>query len=138
MLRLGPIIYNIFLFLFKLAIRIAALFNEKARNWIAGRKNIWNSLQNSFSKLATGKANSNIIWMHCSSLGEFEQGRPVLEQLKQTYPGYKLLLTFFSPSGYEVRKNYAGVDWVYYLSIDGKQNAKKFLDLVNPSLVIFV
>jgi 3-deoxy-D-manno-octulosonic-acid transferase len=76
--------------------------------------------------------------MHCASLGEFEQGRPVLEKLKQHYPAYKILLTFFSPSGYEVQKNYKGADWVFYLPMDGPRNAKQFLETVHPSLVIFV
>lgn len=76
--------------------------------------------------------------MHCASLGEFEQGRPVLEKLKFLYPDYQLLLTFFSPSGYEVQKNYKGADWVFYLPMDGPRNAKRFLEIVHPSLVIFV
>lgn len=76
--------------------------------------------------------------MHCASLGEFEQGRPVLEKLKAVYPEYKLLLTFFSPSGYEVQKDYTGADWVFYLPMDGPRNAKRFLEIVHPSLVIFV
>ena len=76
--------------------------------------------------------------MHCASLGEFEQGRPLLEKLRTQYPEYKFLLTFFSPSGYEVRKDYKGADWVFYLPMDGPQTAKRFLEIVNPSLVIFV
>lgn len=76
--------------------------------------------------------------MHCSSLGEFEQGRPVLEALRETHPGHKILLTFFSPSGYEVRKDYKGADWVFYLPMDGPRNAGRFLDIVQPELVIFV
>lgn len=76
--------------------------------------------------------------MHCASLGEFEQGRPVLEKLKSQNPNSKFLLTFFSPSGYEIRKDYKGADWVFYLPMDGPQNAKRFLQIVNPSLVIFV
>ncbi len=83
-------------------------------------------------------ASEKIIWMHCASLGEFEQGRPVLEGIRQQYPGYKILLTFFSPSGYEIRKNYDGADWIFYLPMDGPANAKRFLDIAHPSLVIFV
>lgn len=79
-----------------------------------------------------------VIWMHCASLGEFEQGRPVLEKLKEAYPGHKILLTFFSPSGYEIRKNYPGADWIFYLPLDTKSNVKRFLEIVNPGLVIFV
>ena len=76
--------------------------------------------------------------MHCASLGEFEQGRPVLEKLKELRPDHKILLTFFSPSGYEVRKHYAVADWVFYLPLDGKKNARRFLDIVHPELTIFV
>ncbi|MEO8404278.1 MAG: glycosyltransferase N-terminal domain-containing protein, partial [Chitinophagaceae bacterium] len=79
-----------------------------------------------------------VIWMHCASLGEFEQGRPLLERLKIQYPDYKFLLTFFSPSGYEVRKDYKGADWIFYLPMDGAKNARRFLEIINPSLVIFV
>ena len=79
-----------------------------------------------------------IIWVHSSSLGEFEQGRPVIEALRSNYPDSKILLTFFSPSGYEIRKNYRGADWVFYLPLDSGSNAKKFFDIVKPSLVVFV
>lgn len=78
------------------------------------------------------------MWIHCSSLGEFEQGRPVIEAFKKQYPDYKILLTFFSPSGYEVRKNYDKADWVFYLPLDLGNNAKRFIEAVNPSVVIFV
>ena len=76
--------------------------------------------------------------MHCSSLGEFEQGRPLLESLRQTYPGHRFLLTFFSPSGYEVRKDYKGADYIFYLPLDSRQNAKRFIEIVNPSLVLWI
>jgi 3-deoxy-D-manno-octulosonic-acid transferase len=130
--HLGVLFYNIFLLLFKAGTRIAALFNPKAAKWVRGRKGIFKKLELAVSD------NRNIVWMHCSSLGEFEQGRPVLEKLRDNYPGYKFLLTFFSPSGYEVRKDYKGADWVFYLPMDGQRNAKRFLEIVNPSLVIFV
>ncbi|MGZ8557347.1 MAG: 3-deoxy-D-manno-octulosonic acid transferase [Chitinophagaceae bacterium] len=124
--------YNIFLLLFKAAVPIAALFNGKAQKWVRGRSNI-------FGKLETAIAgNDKIIWIHCASLGEFEQGRPVIDQLRIRHLSYKLLLTFFSPSGYEIRKNYDGVDWVFYLPADGPQNAKRFMQIIKPSLVIFV
>jgi 3-deoxy-D-manno-octulosonic-acid transferase len=83
-------------------------------------------------------AKGKTIWMHCASLGEFEQGRPVLEALKAAYPAYRIVLTFFSPSGYAVKKNYAGADAVYYLPMDGKNNAAQFIDAVNPALVLWV
>lgn len=124
--------YNIFLFLYKLAIGISSLFNPKAKKWLQGRKNIFQRLGGAIP------TNEKVIWMHCSSLGEFEQGRPLLERLKAQGTQHKILLTFFSPSGYEVQKNYKGVDWIFYLPMDGSENAKKFLEIVNPSLVIFI
>ena len=127
------VIYNIFIFVYPKLIAIAAIRNQKAKQWIEGRENVYqliiNKLQNNIDK---------IIWMHCASLGEFEQGRPVLEELRKAHPDYKILLTFFSPSGYEVRKDYPGADIVCYLPMDSRKNAKHFFDIVNPSLVIFV
>lgn len=79
-----------------------------------------------------------VIWVHCASLGEFEQGRPVMEELKKNFPTHRLLLTFFSPSGYESQKKYEGADWVFYLPLDGPSTARKFLEITHPSLVIFV
>ncbi len=140
---MGLFFYRIFLGLFNAGVFIAAFFNSKAKKWVNGRKGIWERLQNEINPL-TGKVpsknggRSDIIWMHCASLGEFEQGRPLLEKLRTEYPGYRLLLTFFSPSGYEVRKRYQGVDWVFYLPLDGARNAKQFLQVVDPALVIFV
>ena len=128
--------YNLFLFLFKTVIRIAALFNQKAKKWVDGRKGIWEKLKSEAGSRRSD--DSKIIWVHCASLGEFEQGRPLIEKLKAQDAGYKILLTFFSPSGYEIRKNYIGADWVFYLPMDGPQNAKRFMQIVNPSLVIFV
>jgi 3-deoxy-D-manno-octulosonic-acid transferase len=113
---------------------IAALFNPKAKKWVQGRRNIFEQLE----KATEG--HESIIWIHCASLGEFEQGRPLLEKLKAepSFRNSKFLLTFFSPSGYEIRKDYKGADWVFYLPMDGPRNAKRFLEIVNPSLVIFV
>ena len=125
--------YNIFLLLYRTGIRIASLWNKKARLWLDGRKNIFDRLS---AELRT--QDSKIIWFHCSSLGEFEQGRPVIEKLKSQNPDFKFLLTFFSPSGYEIRKDYKGVDWVFYLPLDSKRNAKAFFDIVNPALAVFV
>jgi 3-deoxy-D-manno-octulosonic-acid transferase len=113
---------------------IAALFNPKAKKWVQGRRNVFERLE----KATAG--HQYIIWIHCASLGEFEQGRPLLEKLKAdpSFRKAKFLLTFFSPSGYEIRKDYKGADWVFYLPMDGPRNAKRFLEIVNPSLVIFV
>ncbi|ANH83881.1 3-deoxy-D-manno-octulosonic acid transferase [Niabella ginsenosidivorans] len=130
---MSVVIYTIFLYLYRWGISVASVFNKKARLWISGRKRLAEWLHQSF-----GNNNSPVIWMHCASLGEFEQGRPVLEALKQQYPGHKILLTFFSPSGYEIRKNYNQADWVGYLPLDTPANVKQFLDQVRPELALFV
>ncbi|MES1216441.1 MAG: glycosyltransferase N-terminal domain-containing protein, partial [Bacteroidota bacterium] len=126
------LLYNIFLFVFRAGVRLAALVNPKAKLWVEGRKNIFERLEKAFNK------KDKTIWFHCASLGEFEQGRPVMERIKIDYPSYKILITFFSPSGYEVRKNYEVADYIFYLPIDSAVNAKRFLDIINPSLVFFV
>lgn len=126
-------LYTIFSFLLRTSIRIASIWNKKAARWVKGRRNIFEELSNKLSGEQTP-----ITWIHCSSLGEFEQGRPVVENIRQRFPGSKLLLTFFSPSGYEIRKDYKGADWVFYLPADSKQNARRFFDIVKPSLVIFI
>lgn len=140
-ISLFVILYNIFLGLFKAGTSVYALFNDKAKKWVDGRKNIFERLQAVIPKNARLNepfGQEKIIWMHCASLGEFEQGRPVLENIKSQMPNAKFLLTFFSPSGYEVQKNYTGADWVFYLPMDGAINARRFLEIVQPSLVIFV
>jgi 3-deoxy-D-manno-octulosonic-acid transferase len=129
---LSVVLYNIFLFFFRIGIRLASLFNPKAKKWVDGRRNIFSRMREAI------KPGQKIIWVHCASLGEFEQGRPVMEALKTTYPDHRILLTFFSPSGYEVQKNYTGADWVFYLPIDGPANARQFLEIVQPVLVVFV
>ena len=102
--------------------------------WVSGRKNIFEKLQ----QWKTENNSDKVIWMHCASLGEFEQGRPIIEKLKREYPSHKIIITFFSPSGYEIRKNYSGADGVFYLPLDGKSNAEKFINIIKPSLVIWV
>ena len=126
------ILYNISIQLHIIAINIAALFNAKAKLWIKGRKAIFQKLTEAI------KENQDIVWFHCASLGEFEQGKPIIEGYKLKYPNHKILLTFFSPSGYEIRKNYDGVDWVFYLPSDTKKNAIQFLSIINPIKVIFI
>jgi 3-deoxy-D-manno-octulosonic-acid transferase len=111
---------------------VAALFNAKAKKWVQGRRDIFERLEQT---IPSGK---KIIWIHCASLGEFEQGKPIIEKLKAQGTGHKILLTFFSPSGFEAQKDYKGADWIFYLPIDGPHNAKRFLEIVHPSLVIFV
>jgi 3-deoxy-D-manno-octulosonic-acid transferase len=121
-------LYNVFLLVYALGIRITALWNPKARKWLEGRKN----------PVKIPKSDQPLVWMHSSSLGEFEQGRPVLEQIKKQYPHIRVLLTFFSPSGYEVQKNYPGADHVVYLPMDGKGAVRQFLNEVKPQLVLWV
>lgn len=126
--------YNIFLLVYNVVIRVVALWNPKAKLWLSGRKvQPWDSRPASL-----GIAGDQLIWMHCASLGEFEQGRPLLEMIRKQYPDTRILLTFFSPSGYEVRKNYSGADHVAYLPMDSKKTAREFLDIVQPSMVLWV
>lgn len=129
--QVGTTFYTIFLHLYVTAIKLLSFWNPKARLWLSGRKEF---PVISFSKNESTK----IIWMHCASLGEFEQGRPVLEALKNKYPAAKIVLTFFSPSGYEVQKKYPLADDIFYLPIDSKANAKKLIKNINPSLVLWV
>lgn len=128
---MGLILYNIFLVLYTAGIRIAALWNKKAAQWVNGRKN--NPVPDSF-----GFDKEQAIWMHCASLGEFEQGRPLLEAVKAQYPSAKIVVTFFSPSGYEIRKNYTGADKVLYLPMDSPARSKQFIEAINPALVLWV
>jgi 3-deoxy-D-manno-octulosonic-acid transferase len=126
-------IYSIAIYMYVFSIHVAALFNTKAKQWVDGRKDIFRKL-----KAQLQGTTNPIIWFHCASLGEFEQGRPVMEQLKKDHPDIKILLTFFSPSGYEVRKNYSGADFVFYLPSDTPEHAKKFISIVKPVAVFFV
>ncbi|UEG51314.1 3-deoxy-D-manno-octulosonic acid transferase [Ferruginibacter lapsinanis] len=123
---MGIFLYNLFVLFYSLGIRIASLWNTKAKLWVNGRK-MFPVVKEPIS-----------VWMHCASLGEFEQGRPVLEELKRNDPSLKIVLTFFSPSGYEVMKEYKGADHIFYLPSDSPFNAKKFIDNINPSLVLWV
>ncbi len=127
------LIYRIFIWLYPKVAWLLGFTNQKANAWVEGRKGLFKKLSAAFHKNT-----SPVIWMHCASLGEFEQGLPVLQSLKQQYPGHSVLLTFFSPSGYEVRKNYKGVDHVFYLPMDSPSHASRFLNIVQPSLVLFV
>lgn len=129
-------LYNIAIHTYILAIRIAALLNPKARKWIQGRRGIFDELKQQFTEERFAK--SFYVWVHAASLGEFEQGRPIIEDIKRKYPDTKILLTFFSPSGYEIRKDYKGADWVFYLPADTTRNAHRFLDIVQPNITIFI
>ncbi len=126
------LLYNIGIRMYYLYVLLGSLFNKKARLWIRGRRHVFNSISKEF------RQEDKVIWFHCSSLGEFEQGRPVIEELKFRKPDHKILLTFFSPSGYEIRKDYQVADHVCYLPLDTKRNARKFISLVRPVSVYFV
>ena len=125
-------LYNAGISIYSLAVKIASGKNEKARLMINGHKEVFNYLK----KNITGK--EDIIWVHASSLGEFEQGRPLIERIKREKPQYKILLTFFSPSGYEVRKNYSYADYVCYLPFDKFSLAKEFIDITEPKMAFFI
>ncbi|MEJ6981933.1 glycosyltransferase N-terminal domain-containing protein [Pedobacter sp. P351] len=125
------ILYNIGIKIYHLLIIIYQHFDPKAHLWVKGRKNLFEKISNEVD------STSPSIWFHFASLGEFEQGRPVLERTKESYPTHKIIITFFSPSGYELRKNYENADHIFYLPLDTNDNAEKFVKLINPSLAIF-
>lgn len=126
-------IYNIFIRFYGLLIRLTAPFSQKAKQWVQGRKRVWSNLESfDFS------TRQRLVWMHVASLGEFEQGRPVIESLKKYYPNVQIALSFFSPSGFEVRKDYPLADYVFYLPLDSRQNALRLLNILRPDLIIFV
>jgi len=125
-------LYSLGLKFYYLVILLGSLFNRKARLWITGRKKIFDKIKNQL------KPKNNLLWFHASSLGEFEQGRPLIEAVKKRNKSIKILLTFFSPSGYEIRKNYKTADYIFYLPLDTKKNAYKFIKLVNPSKAFFI
>lgn len=124
--------YNFAIQLYSLAVKIILPFHKKARMMYLGQRRTYPLLKEKIDPAA------KYIWFHASSLGEFEQGRPMIEKIRAEFPQYKILLTFFSPSGYEVRKNYDGADIVCYLPFDKKRNVKKFLNQTNPVLAIFI
>ncbi len=127
------ILYNLVLFVMRAGYSIAALFHNKARAFVTGRKDVFTKLSENFRQ-----NHAKVVWVLCASLGEFEQGRPLIVSLKKEYPQTKILLTFFSPSGYEVRKNYDQADFVCYLPWDSAANAERFISIVKPTLAVFV
>ena len=127
-------LYELGIVFFRLVLFAVSPFNSKAALWIKGRKNILSQI----SKALEGKNEEKRVWIHVASLGEFEQGRPVIEAIKKYYPEYKIVLTFFSPSGYEIRKNYEQADYVFYLPEDTAKKAKKFIEQVRPQLSVFI
>ena len=125
-------LYNFGLTCYVWIIRLVAPRHPKARLWINGRKDLYKRMAETIDPTA------RIVWIHVASLGEFEQGRPIIERIRKEHPEYKILLTFFSPSGYEIRKNYQGVDYIFYLPIDTPRNARRFLDAAHPEIAVFV
>ena len=125
-------IYNFITFLASQIVKIIALFSPKMKLFVEGRKSVFSTLRNKIN------ADDKTIWFHAASLGEYEQGLPVIEKIKEKFPLHKIVVTFFSPSGYEVRKNNTVADVTVYLPLDTKSNAKQFLELVHPELVFFI
>ena len=115
-----------------LGAKVAALWSRKAKLWVDGRVGLLDKMA------AVIRPEDRVVWFHAASLGEFEEGRPVVEKIRAQYPHYKILVTFFSPSGYEIRKNYSHADWVFYLPADTTANMKRFLDIVHPEIAVFI
>jgi 3-deoxy-D-manno-octulosonic-acid transferase len=126
------LLYNLGVLAYSILVHLVSPFNIKAKQWSDGRKG-WK--QRISEKI---KPEDKVFWIHCASLGEFEQGRPVIEEIRKLKPGVKILLSFFSPSGYEIRKNYAFADYICYLPADTRSNARTFIKLVHPETVVFV
>jgi len=127
------ILYNLFLAIYSTGIRIASPWNAKAKLWISGREKFFKKLPKIYPS-----TQQKTVWMHCASLGEFEQGRPVLKKIKEDFPGVSVVITFFSPSGYEIAVNDKDFKQVYYLPMDSPSHAKKLIDILKPELVIWV
>jgi 3-deoxy-D-manno-octulosonic-acid transferase len=125
-------LYNLTIYIAGFFLKIIALFSPKIKLFVEGRKNVFSVLEEKI------KANDKTIWFHSASLGEYEQGLPVIEKIKEKYPSHKIIVTFFSPSGYEVRKNNTVADVTIYLPLDTKSNAKRFLKLVHPEFAFFI
>ena len=124
--------YNLLIYLYLFGVAIYSLFDKKVRKMWRGERAAFDVLREKV------KPGAEYVWFHAASLGEFEQGRPLMERLRQNHPEYKILLTFFSPSGYEVRKNYEGADIICYLPLDTIVNARRFLRLVHPVKAFFI
>ncbi len=128
------LLYKLFLFCYPKIAKLIGFFNPKAKQWTIGQQKVWEEIA-VYEKQLQGHP---IIWIHAASYGEFEQGLPIIEAIKLKFPKYKIWLTFFSPSGYEHRKNDPDVDAVTYLPLDGPENAKAFIEKVNPQLILFI
>jgi 3-deoxy-D-manno-octulosonic-acid transferase len=130
------LVYNFGIFLFGFLLKLAGLFNEKARQWVEGREDLFVRLAVVLKDVNRDK--NPVVWFHAASLGEFEQGRSVIEAYRVSWPESRIILTFFSPSGYEVRKKYEPADWVFYLPLDTPGNSRRWVDIVRPSRAIFI
>ena len=126
-------LYQVFLWLYPLLAKVISPFNDKAKHWVRGQKEVWNQINEYGSQIK-----KPLIWIHCASYGEFEQGLPIIEKLKFDYPNHQIWLTFFSPSGYLHRKNDPAVDFITYLPFDSALNANKFLAITQPELIVFI
>ncbi len=126
------LLYNVGIFLYSLGAKIGSLFSKKLRTMVRGQLRTHAILREQI------KPTDRVVWFHAASLGEFEQGRPIMERLRREHPEYKVLLSFFSPSGYEVRKDYEGADVVVYLPFDTRHNARKFIRLAHPEIAVFI
>jgi len=125
--------YTLFIYIYIFLVRTATFFGlTKAKRLAEGQKQVWTEIQ---TRLQPGERR---IWIHCASVGEFEQGRPLMEDIRAQFPQYKILVTFFSPSGYELRKDYSGADYVFYLPFDTPRNTRRFLYLINPEIIYFI
>ena len=127
------ILYQLFLWLYPMIAKLISPFNEKAQQWVEGQNRVWDEI-NTLKK----QVQQPLIWMHCASYGEYEQGLPIIEEIKLKYPSHQIWLTFFSPSGYLHRKNDTKANFVTYLPLDGKKNATLFIETLQPSLIIFI
>ncbi len=129
-------LYSLSILIYGLGIRIAGIFNPKARRWVEGRRRLFRKLEEALKRSENNwKGN---VWFHCASLGEFEQGRPVIEGFRELFPEYRIILTFYSPSGYDVKKSYAGAEGIFYMPLDTPGNAKRWIRILNPKLVFFI
>ncbi len=126
------VLYNLFLWLYQFCIRIISPWNPKAAAWINGRRGVFKTIMQADIR------GEKRIWMHCASLGEFEQGRPVIESLRKLYPDITIIVSFFSPSGYQIRKNYTGADHIFYLPMDSAVHARRWVELVKPNMVLWI
>ena len=130
------ILYNTLMRLYLLGAALASPFSKKASLFYNGRKNLLKLIANQIGAKAAEKRDK--VWFHCASVGEFEQARPLIERVKKEYPDILIVVTFFSPSGYELRKNYPFADFVFYLPVDTSSNASEFVQLLSPCCVLFV